>query len=266
MRICILYSGGLDSAIMKRYAEVTYPNAEIDLLYVDLGHDYAYKEKAVLPNNVELLPLTLPSAASPVGKTGSNSGNIIIPGRNLLLAVVGACMKQPDQIWLGALMGEIHAGSTDKNTTFRDKLNDVLAYVFSPFANVPQVVFPFVDQNWGKLEITKWALENGFTQDELMSTSSCLSGQEGKCQNCVVCMRRWGIFLQLGFSEEYANPLFSDPEAVKMCIEMVKGERSSEYNCHYDEFRRREIVPALRIHFGTTDLAYIEEQLIGLIQ
>jgi 7-cyano-7-deazaguanine synthase in queuosine biosynthesis len=253
MNILILYSGGLDSAIMKRYAEVKYPDANIELLYVNLGHDYAFKEMATLDSSVEVMPLTLPSAQNPVGKDGSSSGNIIIPGRNLLLAVVGACLKQPDQVWLGALMGEIHEGSTDKNCTFRDKLNDVLGYVFSPFDTIPKVVFPFVDADMGKLEITQWALANGFTKEQLMSTSSCLTGEPGNCGTCVVCARRWGIFNQLGFDETYnRHPVLAVDAPIEMYMEMVRGEMGQE--CHYDAYRRREIVPALMKFFDAADL------------
>lgn len=265
MNILILFSGGLDSAIMKRYAEVAYPEANVELLYVDLGHDYAYKEKATLTSDVELLELALPSAKNPVGKDGSSSGNIIIPGRNLLLTVVGACLKQPDQVWLGALMGEIHAGSTDKNETFRDKLNDVLAYVFSPFDTIPKVVFPFVDQNWGKLEITQWALANGFTKEQLMHTSSCLSGVEGNCGSCVVCVRRNGIFAQCGFEEKYNEHPITGPNApLDMYIEMIKGELYPDQECHYDSYRRSEIVPMLKTFFKTDNLNFIMSELTGL--
>lgn len=257
--ITILYSGGLDSAIMKRYAEVNDPDAQIDLLYVDLGQDYAYKELAAMSNeDVTIMNFELPSAKNPQGKEGSQSGNIIIPGRNMLLAVIAACVNMPDEIWMGALMGEIHAGSTDKNETFRDKLNDVISYVFSPFEKVPKLVFPFVDAKMGKLGITKWALANGFTPEELMHTSSCLCGVKGKCGTCVVCSRRWGIFKQLGFDEVYnEHPVFSKSAPVKMYIEMMRGELGSI--CHYDEYRREEIVPALRLEFsGKSDQEILE--------
>lgn len=259
MNITILFSGGLDSAIMKRYAELKYPEATIDLLYVDLGHDYAYKELATLPESTPIIKFDLPSAKNPQGKEGSNSGNIIIPGRNLLLAIIAACTNMPDEIWMGALMGEIHDGSTDKNIPFRNKLNDVLTYVFSPFEKQPKLVFPFVDDNMGKLEITIWALQNGFSPTQLMETSSCLSGESGRCGTCVVCARRWGIFKQLGFEEKYnSHPVFSKDAPVDMYIEMMNGELGKI--CHYDKFRRDEIVPAVRLlYLGKSDEEILEE-------
>jgi 7-cyano-7-deazaguanine synthase in queuosine biosynthesis len=256
--IVILYSGGLDSRTMYHYALTKYADAKIECLFFDYGQPYADKEiKALLPN-VEVRKVDwMGENDQPVGKLGSKSksGNIFIPGRNLAMAVLAACIKLPDEIWLGACLGETHAESTDKNETFLEKSNDTLNYVLSPFKEHIKVRFPIVDEGWGKLDAIRWAFENGLSADVLTSTCSCLNdSKEKNCGYCVTCVRRFHIFNQLGIAEEYEqNPLTTMPE---MYLEMLKGEES-----HYDKYRRDEIIPSLRMIFKTEDNKQIEQKV-----
>lgn len=258
MKITILYSGGLDSYIMKMYAEKKYPDAEINYVWYDIGQEYNEKEKNALPSFVERRKIEwLKPGEKLLGKQESASGNIFIPGRNAVLATCAASMFLPDEIWMGALMGETHSGSTDKNYEFLEKLNDMLRYVHSPYKDKITVRFPLADEGWGKLEAVKWAYDNGASKEELMATSSCLSSEKGKCGHCVVCMRRMGIFGQLGFSEKYnVNPLLV-PQNQKMILEMLKGERGEP--CHYDKFRRDEIIPYLYKITGAKSNSELED-------
>lgn len=261
MKICILYSGGLDSLIMKRYAEVMFPDAEVQLLYYDIGHGYNYKEIEVLPDNVEIKKVDwLNVKDTTVSKDGTNSGNIFIPGRNLVFAVLAACQELPDLIWMGALLGETHHASTDKNFTFIQKINDTLQYVLAPFYDEDKTVavdFPLANAGMGKYEAVEWFLENGGTLEEVTESSSCLYDEEGKCGRCVVCFRRWGILYDLLGHEEKCNvhPINDMDPANRKCVqEMIRGEMGED--CHYDKYRRREIIPALlKFH----NVASIEE-------
>jgi 7-cyano-7-deazaguanine synthase in queuosine biosynthesis len=241
MKILILFSGGLDSLIMKRYAEVNYPDAEVVCAFYDIGQEYNHKEVAALPPFVEQLTLDwLTPNVEAQSKDGSDSGNIYIPGRNLVLAVAAACKYLPDQVWLGALLGEVHESATDKNWKFLDQASDTLSYVLSPFKpNGVQVKFPLANAGFNKLTATKWALDNGVPVEAILKSSSCLSGEHGNCGKCVVCFRRWGIFKQLGIPEEQYNvhPLESTENEL-IAAEMLLGT-------YYDEHRIQEIVPAL---------------------
>lgn len=255
MEILILYSGGLDSLIMKKYAEKKHPDADVRMVYFDIGHEYAHKEKAVLPEEVEIIDMTWFSATG-VGKDGNNSGSIFIPGRNLMFIVNAACKYLPDKIWLGALQGEMHDAATDKNIRFKTQLTSLLNYVLSPFKDRIDVEFPLAEAGWGKKGATEFALSNGL-KDEILKSSSCMSGESGACGQCVVCARRWGIFKQLGLEETYnTNPLDSN-DNLRMFIEMTETELDSSKEVHYDEYRREEIIPALRMEFKTNDLKEI---------
>lgn len=254
MDICILYSGGLDSLIMKRYADVNYPEANVRCLYFDIGQDYAQKEINALPSFVEVRKVDwLAKGQDLHSKDGSSSGSIIIPGRNAVLATLAASITLADEIWMGGLMGENHSQSTDKNETFISFFNNMVGYVYSPFKdNGIKLRFPFLDEKWGKFEAAQWAIENGVESSTMVNSSSCLSGEHGNCGKCVVCARRWGIFKQLGFNEVYNVHPLSAKDNRRMIFEMIEGELYKE--CHYDEYRRREIIPALKMHFGTDNL------------
>jgi 7-cyano-7-deazaguanine synthase in queuosine biosynthesis len=267
MKITILYSGGLDSLIMRRWAAVHHPDAEVNYVYFNIGHKYAHKEMAVLPKDVEVHDMTWFSAQE-YSKEGTQSGGIFIPGRNLLFATIAACKYLPDEIWLGALLGETHEKSTDKNWKFAGDTSDLFSYVLNPFLNngKTKVVFPLAEAGMGKFEATKWAFDQGM-KDEILQSSSCMDDEAGACGKCVVCVRRWGIFKQLGLEEQYRCDPVSDPQSRKMMKEMVESQIDidagvkKEKDVHYDHFRRREIVPALMLHFKSASLHEVLRQL-----
>jgi 7-cyano-7-deazaguanine synthase in queuosine biosynthesis len=256
-KIVILYSGGADSKLMYEYAKIKgYTN--IQLVYFNIGQEYAYKEIATLPDEVEVLDMPW-FFSGEQSKEGNASGNIFIPGRNLVFSVLAASKYLPDEVWLGSLCGEDHSVATDKNEIFRQGTTNLLSYVLSPFKKDVLLRFPFVEEGWGKLDIVKWALENNL-EDVVLSSSSCMSKEEGQCGQCVVCARLWGIFIQLGIDRKFnRNPLDS-LECIKMFKEMldteilVRSGEKMESEVHYNKFRRDEIVPALQIVFNTKDL------------
>jgi len=266
-KIVILYSGGLDSFIMKKLAESK--GYETKLVHFDIGQGYSKKEMDAIHNSgydVEIRKVDwLRPQQELSGKQENNSGNIFIPGRNLILSSLAASIYLPDEVHMGGLKGEDHAGATDKTKTFIDKTNDTWSYVYSPFDTIPKLVFPLVDQNWGKFEAVKWLYENDHaTKEEILSTSSCLSDSESKnCGTCVVCCRRKYIFKQLGFEEEYENEPLTGKDNLNMIIEMLKTDPNTPDNeVHYDKWRRREIIPGLYIEFGTED----HKELISIME
>jgi 7-cyano-7-deazaguanine synthase in queuosine biosynthesis len=276
-KVVILYSGGLDSFIMKKLAEAKYPDLELILAHFNIGQAYSEKEDNAIRNSgfdVDYRKVEwLAKGEQLVAKSESNSGNIIIPGRNMILSSLAASIYSPDEVWMGGLKGEDHAGSTDKNQEFIDRSNNLWSYVYSPFEKTPQLVFPFIKENWGKFEAVEWVYKNGHaTKEELLSTSSCLSDSEGKnCGHCVVCCRRKYIFKQLGFEEEYEQDPLTGEDNLKMIIRMLEvplDAPDDHEKYHYDSWRRREIIPGLYIEFGTEDHAELikimEEKLKAL--
>lgn len=245
--IIICYSGGLDSFLLWQLYKHEYDlnTHSCKCIFYDIGQPYLNKELQSIKDSgvsVEIKKIDwLDNTSKLIGKEGSLSGDIIIPGRNALLATMVACQEQPDEIWMGALQGEIHEKSTDKNYKFLEKWNNLMQYVLQKDITLR---FPFADMGFGKFEVIDWALKNGYvTKQQLIQTSSCLSAENGKCGQCVVCFRRWGIFYQLGFSETFNVFPLTVHQNKMMINEMIKGELGEK--CHYDEFRRRELMPAV---------------------
>ncbi len=242
-KIVILYSGGMDSLVMARFAAFKEPEAEVVKLYIDLGHAYAFKERACLPADTEIRSLDWMQDRRPVGKamSGSASGDIIIPGRNMVLAAIAASIHLPDEVWMGALCGEDHAGSTDKNAKFRKLMSKSLGYVLSPWRPKGVTIrFPFIEQRWGKLDMTRWAIgEGGIPKEAIRASSSCLSGTAKPCGRCVVCWRRWGIFTHLDIPvDDFEIHPFRAAGFWAMVAEMLHGD-------HYDRYRCDEVLWAL---------------------
>ena len=244
-KVVILYSGGLDSFTMWKIAEKE--GYDYTLVHFDIGQPYNKKElEAIkkLGHKVDIRKVDWIRDENQLkGKKGA-IGNIMIPGRNLTLASLAASIYLPDEIWMGALMGEIHKDATDKNLEFLNKTNKLFEYIFKPYERQPKIVFPLVDRKMGKYEEVKWLLDNGVSINEILDTSSCLSSEDGKCGTCVVCCRRHYIFKDLGFEEKTNKHPLENPDNIKMILKMIDNELTGS-NDHYDEYRRREIIPGL---------------------
>lgn len=264
MKIVISYSGGLDSLILSKYAEIKYPEAEVIKVFWDIGQPYLHKELKALPPDVQVKKLDWLRSENDLKSKESATGNIYIPGRNLVLAVLASTQYLPDQVWMGALKGEDHVGATDKNQEFLDKTTDTLSYVLSPFDVAPKIRFPFVEEGWNKLNIIEWALNNtNLTYDDLKKTSSCLSGEgDGECGVCHVCVRRYGIFRQLNY-EPRNELIYSTPQAISLIRAMIEDQLSESKNLpfYYNSYRRNEIIPAVQMDFPGKSLEDILKEL-----
>ncbi len=255
MSVIILYSGGLDSRIMLRLAEVKGIDAKC--VFFDIGQPYADKEKAALPSFVDVRKVDwLRSESELRTKSGSSSGNIYILGRNLTLACLASSIYCASEVWLGALAGETEEGDTDKNNTFLQKSSDALTYVFSPFIESIRITLPLADEKFDdKLSSVRWALDNGLTPDDLMATSSCLSGCVGNCGTCIVCLRRWGVFGQMGFSEKYNVDPLTAIENKQLFIDLLLDR------AHFREYHKTDIRQYLFQLFPNKSPAEIAERI-----
>lgn len=254
MKCVVLHSGGLDSTVMYRMAKESGRFDEVIPVYFDIGHEYAWKEKQRLPPETQVFDMQWFQAEGK-GKEGNAMANIFIPGRNMMFATLAACKFVPNEIWLGSLMGEIHAQATDKNLTYRFKQNNLLQYVLSPFGEV-QVVFPFVDKQMGKLGVTALGISYGM-KDEIEKSSSCMSGEAGSCGKCGVCLRRAGIFAQLGLEEKFNVDPWTAKENFKMILALLDAAIREDYS-HYDWYRIEEIVPTLQARHPSLTLLEIK--------
>lgn len=265
-KIVILYSGGLDSFIMRRIAQVTEPNAEIKCIYWDHGQPVAQKEIATLPKDIEVRKvdwLNLDGKTT-VAQKGRREGAIMIPGRNLVFAVLTACEELPDEIWMGTLHGETHSKGTDKNFVFLEKTEELLNYVIGPFLQTDLTIrFPLAEMELNKSKEVTWALNNGLTQEQLTSTRSCHDGNSNGCGNCIQCFKRWCAFGENKISENYdIHPLLSD-FGCKFAYDMVMCELGKDD--YYEPQTRAEIIPFLKFFYKQSP-EYFNDDLKKLME
>jgi 7-cyano-7-deazaguanine synthase in queuosine biosynthesis len=113
----LLYSGGLDSYVA---AYLFKPDV---LLNVDLGGRYSAAESAMMhaPRDQFIQRLRLDLS------TFENKENLILPGRNAILAHVAAAYG--DVIYLGATAGD---RTHDKDEEFARRMNAVFGHIYAP--------------------------------------------------------------------------------------------------------------------------------------
>ena len=205
-RIVLLYSGGLDSFLLKKYANTYYKEAEIKCIYYKHGAESEEQEIKRLPGFVEVLSIDwLGRKRKPLPKKDDPfAGAIYIPGRNLVFSVLAACQELPDEIWMGTVFDEDNFKGTDKNKRFRVETSKLLSYVLSPFIGSVKIRFPFVEEKWTKNDCVYWALNNGVVKDEIIRTVSCWNQQDEKpCGVCKQCFKRHLVFLLNDIHQEH---------------------------------------------------------------
>ena len=236
MKITILYSGGLDSRILYHYAITKYSDAEVSCIYYRHGAESEAAELALLPDFVQIRTVEwLSDEIRPLAKTSDPFATAIyIPGRNLVFACLAASQELSDEIWMGTMYDEDNEQATDKNEFFRSKTSELLTYVLSPFKEKVILRFPFVEEEFTKLDAIEWALENGLSKDDIKRTTSCWHNIEGiPCGICKQCLKRFLIFEILGIREEYKIRPSESPEQQERLRQYVKKYRDG--TCNIDE-------------------------------
>lgn len=206
MKICILYSGGLDSFLMYKWAKIYNPLDDIVCVYYKHGAESEAQEILRLPSFVDVRAVDwLGDKIKPQPKKSDPfAGAIYIPGRNMVFATLAASQELANEIWMGTLYDEDNSQATDKNEKFRSDTSSLLSYVLSPFVDSVNIRFPFVDAKMSKLQTVAWALENDVSKEELLSTTSCWHNVSGvPCGNCKQCAKRMLVFELNGIKEEF---------------------------------------------------------------
>lgn len=228
LKIVILYSGGLDSFLMKKYADKMYGSigAIVKCVYFKHGTASEQAEIARLPKFVEVKSIDwLNNKITPQAKKDDPfAGKIYIPGRNLVFSALAACEYLPDEVWMGTTYDEDNFKATDKNEKFRQDTSDLLSYVLSPFINKVKIRFPFVEKQWTKYDSIAWALRNGVSKSQIAKTISCWN-QKGDvaCGVCKQCFKRQLIFLLHGIKQKYAKDPIDSSHGRKLLAMYVEA-------------------------------------------
>lgn len=259
-RIVILYSGGLDSFILRHYAKKTEPDAEVICVYYNHGQASNDKEMSVLPDFVEKLHIDWLTPGQELWSAKGRTDKNMIPGRNLVFAVASACKHLPNEVWLGGLHGENYSSATDKNEQFMRMTSDILSYVLSPFTEPVTVRAPFIELGLCKEGVIKWALGNGLTPDDLLATKSCYNGETDACGNCIQCFKRWAIFSQYGWSDNFHTPIWKSEVSLGIIEEILKTKLGI-VNTFNDEFinANKSVIPFVVSHILDNESKYPQE-------
>ena len=245
--VAILTSGGLDSYIARYYAEKH--NYKPISIWVDLGQSYARKEEAAIDSfEFDVRKISCNILRNEFGNVDTVD-NWIIPGRNTLLALIGAMFAK--RVWITALSTEMHkfARERDKSPEFYHLTSGLFTYVFD--IKRPETVVETPFKTMSKTEIVAWALDNGITGKQLMSTSTCYSGEEAHCGFCGACFKRWIAMINNGIYESYESNPWEGDYAVKTIREMLKADKEKVYN-HYSKKRIVETKRALHTVLNIT--------------
>lgn len=242
-KICLLYSGGLDSYIMYHIAK--QETDDVVAIYYDHGQPVAEEEMKLLPDFVQVRRVDWMSEDNaPRAQPGRREGAVMIPGRNMAMAVLCACQELPDEIWIGALKGETHKKGTDKNFIFLEKMHELVNYVLGPFkADGIKFHYPLAERGLDKLGEVKWALANGLTKEQLMATRSCHDPRYHACGNCFQCIKRWSVFGECGFEEPYNESPIKSEVGVKFINDLINCELGRDD--YYEPDTRAEMMPML---------------------
>lgn len=235
-KIIILYSGGLDSTILKIWADNHYPDYEIKCIYYDYGNPVCQSEILHLPEYVEVRKVDWFNNSIDqlkIKKSEKQKGAIYIPGRNLVFATLAATQELPDLIFMGGLFDEAHLYATDKSKIFIDKFNDIIKYVLSPFKDSVVLKFPFVDEKMIKIDVIKYGISNGLSENDFNKMFSCynfsLNGKQ--CGHCHQCFRLFLYLYNYNFNVNFLEkPFFNSDFAWIYLNQSLEKIENGNYN------------------------------------
>ena len=169
----LLYSGGMDSYIIRKLLK---PDK---CLYIDFGIEQNTYERALLPDDVEVVEL-------PLKQFMSDDGNNVILLRNLIFAAIA--VNYGTDILLGGVADDIHY---DSAIEFVEKETE-LFNSFLENEGLPPVRVRAPFKLFTKEELLKKYVEAGYDVDDLLKYSwSCYSPHDGKeCGKCTACRRK----------------------------------------------------------------------------
>lgn len=233
----VLTSGGLDSTIAYLMTYEQLGRAP-DAFYVNMGQPYAMKEMKALDS----MGITYEYVeVEPPEHIADGKWKHIHPGRNFYyLSLVAERAKQPSNLVLSAVDGEISAQGGDKSKVFFREANRIFAQLDNPV----KVVTPLAEMT--KTDLVKWAIDHGWSKVASM-TISCFNAEEGRCGQCQSCLRTWIAFHNNGIELPFkVHPMEGAVEAVAK-YERVMNEamQKGDYS-HYSPRRIAQTLAAFQ--------------------
>lgn len=205
----LLYSGGLDSFILRQLAEFD------KIVYFDVGTEDGKREMERLDSEVEIISLPLQRFELP---------NKIIPFRNYLFVLLAANFG--NRVFIATTLGDT---TRDKDYVFQGLSSSILNYFGGVEAKMPykaehfEVVMPFKDRT--KAEIIRDYRRVLEPIHVLKQSRSCYASGEKECGVCRSCLRKYVAFANndLAYLLDFSPP--SQAVLVNLYEESVKKGR-----------------------------------------
>ncbi len=228
-KLAIMVGGGLDSYVGWFYAEhLGIKNKAA--VWVDFGHPYAQKELEAVENFG--FPVTVVSCEILRPEFGNlpTEARPFIPGRNALLAQIGATMA--DKVWLMSLAGDVLNDVGDVGYVATSE------YLSRVLRKRVEILGPFTE--WTKWDVVKWALNNGVPS--FQKTTSCWHRSLWNCGECKACFRRWVALVLNDVEEEFV----SHPSKSAVAARLVDEYRVKLETAGFSARERRYMSETLR--------------------
>jgi 7-cyano-7-deazaguanine synthase in queuosine biosynthesis len=177
MKKGLLYSGGMDSFILRRLYN-------LEAVYFDLGSRYSDKEIRLIKKFNKEVAKDNPIKIHKLSFFGKNfeeeSG--YVPYRNLILFLKMTLLGS-DEIYFGM----VNEWQRDKNKSFFRLVENI---VHDMGKRKLKIITPFYGMS--KSNVLKKYIEAGFSVDDLYKYSrSCVMGTERECGQCISCLSKY---------------------------------------------------------------------------
>jgi len=176
MKTVVMLSGGIDSILAWEYL------GRPPCVHVDLGLPYSAKELDAVISLMTKTGMDLDIVHMHGHNLEVTASESFIPGRNLLLGVIGSWYG--DHICIGGVLGD----DVEDNTAA--SFSDMSATLSAYSRKTVELFTPFRDKT--KADIIRWYAEKqGGDVEVLHSAVGCYSGVADHCGDCPCCARKW---------------------------------------------------------------------------
>jgi len=226
--IIVPVSGGLDSTICYYIAKMS--GKSVRAFYVDMGQEYAWKEKDALVNlGIDFSVLAdVRSDRTGWNERFSKAWKHILPARNFyILSLLAEQAEGPATLYFGVLDGEIKERlGGDKSKEFLRMLTHDLARMH-PFPVTLELPIQYltkaseIEYFLGLAEVHKLE-EFGINNkqeaiDLLTKTVTCFDGTAKQCGRCQACLRRYLAFEYNGIKlDDFDVPVMENTKEFQM--------------------------------------------------
>lgn len=228
-KLCICYSGGIDSITAFFYAinELKYKLDDIYLLMIDYGQEYFQKEFFLFTKMAELFNGKINYRVLSVNIDNESDVEYHYTlNRNVIISSIA--FRFSDEVWLVANADERHV--RDKDLEFFNLSTNLNSHTIG---KPVLLTSPF--KNWSRKLILRWGVGNNVPYN--LSTS-CYHHELMQCGECKGCIDRYFDFMDLGIVENFCNDVLDYERTQNIVYHMMIKEKTPEENMILEKYIR----------------------------